>query len=642
MKLLFTALFATLPLGISSAVTLGNPGTGLFLLTGDNNLIAMTDSAPAAFSPPIPLSGVTVGETLVAIDVRPQNQQLYALGINSTLNTFQLYHVSPESGAVVAVGLAQSLTADTGAAVPVAATRYGIDFSPNADRLRVVNSNGLSFRFNPNTGVLIDGNAVNAGTNPDGAVSGLTTTVDEVAYTNNDPFATVTTLYTIDAATNALYIQNPPNNGTQVSKVGVTVAGGPVDFSAVRGFDIAPGVNVITSNLPASGSAYAALDFFGITALYKINLSSGAATYLSVPAGFSITSLAVRTQIPVAVGLNSGADSLVLFRTDTPGTITTLPASAINAGETLTAIDFRPATGQLMGLGVNATANTASLYILDPKSGGATAVGSPGSIAFTTDGVVPIDLPDPATTGYGFDFNPMVDRIRVVVGNGLSFRVNPNTGAPVDGNLGGASAITGTNPDGAINGATTKVSAAAYTNAYPNLTGVTTLYTLDEATNSLFIQNPPNTGTQTNQKTITLNGSPLDFTAANGFDITADGATVATSNALSPGYGWAALTVGGTTRLYRIQLSTGKATLQGQIGIGSALAGFTLACEPGAGFLPMTLPAVIGTIYRIESSENLVDWQPVPVPVKAAQTSVTVPVPLSPAQPKCFWRAVSP
>lgn len=633
MRLLFTSLLATLPLGISSAATLGNPGTGLILLTGDNNLITMTDSAPAAFSPPVPLSGIVAGDSLVAIDVRPQNQQLYALGINTSANTFQLYHVSPESGVVAVVGPAQSLTSDGATIIPVAAARYGIDFNPTADRLRVVNSNGLNFRMNPNTGGPIDGNAGIAGTNPDGAINGATTTLDEVAYINNDPFATLTTLYTIDAATNSLYLQNPPNNGTQTSPVGVTVAGGPVDFSGVKGFDIAG------SNLPADSFAYAALDFSGITALYKIGLTTGAATYLSIPAGFSITSLAVRTQIPVAVGLNAGTGSLVLFSTDTPGTVITLAPTVITAGETLVGIDFRPATGQLMGLGVNAAANTATLYLLDPKTGGASAIGTPGNISFTSDGIAQTDFPDPATTGYGFDVNPTVDRVRVVAGNGVSFRVNPNTGAPIDGNV----AISGTNPDGAINGATIAVTAAAYTNSYHIVTGgVTTLYTLDDATNSLFIQNPPNNGTQTNQKVITVNGSPLDFTAANGFDITADGATVATSNATSPGYGWAALTVGGTTRLYRIQLSTGKAVLHGQIGSGSALAGFTLACEPGDGFLPMTWPSVISTTYRIETSENLVDWQPVPIPAKAAQTTSTVSVPYSPDEAECFWRAVSP
>ena len=62
--------------------------------------------------------------------------------------------------------------------------------------------------------------------------------------------------------------------------------------------------------------------------------------------------------------------------------------------------------------------------------------------------------------------------------------------------------LLGINPDGAINGlpmGSTGVSAAAYTNSFgqPLIGGVTTLYTLDAASNMLFIQNPPNAGTQT-------------------------------------------------------------------------------------------------------------------------------------------------
>src|SRR6185436_9082320 len=109
----------------------------------------------------------------------------------------------------------------------------------------------------------------------------------------------------------------------------------------------------------------------------------------------------------------------------------------------------------------------------------------------------PIDLPG-ASVGYGFDFNPAVDRIRVVTDTGLNFRLNPNTGAPVDGDLGGAAgSVAGVNPDGLLNGLATGAPSAAYTNSYGQslVGGVTTLYLLDSTTGSLLIQNPPNAGT---------------------------------------------------------------------------------------------------------------------------------------------------
>src|SRR6185295_7279613 len=106
-------------------------------------------------------------------------------------------------------------------------------------------------------------------------------------------------------------------------------------------------------------------------------------------------------------------------------------------------------------------------------------------------------LPDPATVGYGFDFNPAADRLRVVAGS-LNFRVNPNTGAGVDGDNTGLTSgtVNGTNPDGATSVGASAVDAAAYTSNQANTT-VTTLYTLDAGGNRLFIQNPANSGAQT-------------------------------------------------------------------------------------------------------------------------------------------------
>ncbi len=53
------------------------------------------------------------------------------------------------------------------------------------------------------------------------------------------------------------------------------------------------------------------------------------------------------------------------------------------------------------------------------------------------------------------------------------------------------------------------MTAAAYTNSFgQSLTGgVTTQYVIDAASNSLFIQNPPNNGTLTAAQTITVEWS---------------------------------------------------------------------------------------------------------------------------------------
>src|SRR5262245_41678570 len=73
----------------------------------------------------------------------------------------------------------------------------------------------------------------------------------------------------------------------------------------------------------------------------------------------------------------------------------------LTVNEKLVDIDVRPQNGLLYGLGVNATTDTGTLYLINPQNGTATPIGAAGQIALV-DGVGnPIDFPDPATVGYG-------------------------------------------------------------------------------------------------------------------------------------------------------------------------------------------------------------------------------------------------
>ncbi len=97
----------------------------------------------------------------------------------------------------------------------------------------------------------------------------------------------------------------------------------------------------------------------------------------------------------------------------------------------------------------------------------------------------------PPLTGtvFGFDFNPVVDRMRVVSDAEQNLRLNPNTGgvAGVDTNLAYA-------PGDLHAGANPTVTASAYTNNIVGA-GVTTLYGIDVGLDVLIRQNPPNGGT---------------------------------------------------------------------------------------------------------------------------------------------------
>lgn len=567
-----------------------------FALSG-TNLMAFDTANPTATTTTA-ISGITMGEVLVGIDFRPQNGFLYGLGVNAMTDTATLYSISTRTGFATAIGTPGQITFVDSMMMTVdlpdpTMQGYGVDFNPAADRFRVV-AGSLNFRVNPNTGAPIDGDAGAMGINTDASltVMGSPALSDAAAYTNNVQVTAAgpqTTQYVLDAATNELRIQNPPNNGTQTTVATVMLNGMMLDFDDVNGFDIPAGVNTMTSGTAVTtGSAFAILTVGTTTGLYSINLVTGAATMLgTVGTGTSpVSGLAVQNDVggSPSIGLSADGTMLVRFNTAMPGTSLTATISGVDTNETLVAIDYRPATGQLYGLGVNAAMDTATLYLIDPQTTAttatATAVGTIGQIAFVQgDGTTNVDLPE-ASAGYGMDFNPTVDRIRIVTGTGLNFRINPLNGLPLDGNLNTGLNVTGINTDAAITGGgITGIVATAYTNSFgQSLTGgVTSQYGLDAATNSLAIQNPPNSGMQTNVKTVTLNGAPLDFTAVSGFDISG-GVRVTTSGTVASGFGIAVLTVSGTSNLYTIDLSTGEATL---IGAAPApLAGLALGDTP--------------------------------------------------------------
>lgn len=534
-------------------------------LLSNNQLAAFPMAFPTGFEPPVDIAGVLAGDTLVSIDRRPQNGFLYGLGYNAAAGTVQLYSLSSNTAVATPIGTTGRFVDADGETVRIGAddsTVFGIDFNPTVDRVRVINSAGQNFRMNPNSGAFIDGAPTTAGTQMDGPVNGPTMSLNETAYTNSAPSVTVTTQYGVDATIDALCIQNPPNAGTQTMCQPLSV---PVE--TVQGFDIPPSVRVTTSNSPATGLGVAVVRASGRTQdeLVMVDLSDGTVTTAGPINAIGVVGIALQqpAAIPI-VALSSDGTQLYRLLSTTPGTVTTVDIDGVTSGETLVGIDFRPQTGQLFGFGVNSDNDNGTVYLLDPQTGDATVVGdTSGMIAFVDDTGAPVDLPPPSA-GYGFDFNPTVDRIRLITGSGLNMRLNPNNGAPVDGNLNNtASPPDGINPDGPLNQlptGSTGATAAAYTNSFGQslMGGVTTQYALDPASNMLFIQNPPNAGTLTMGQAITVSGNTLDFSEASGFDIPSN-VQVTTSASPATGLAYAALTVGSSTRLYSIQLSNGRA-----------------------------------------------------------------------------------
>ena len=447
------------------------PDQLFFGLSANNQLVKYNANASQTAISTVAITGLQPSESMLAIDFRPATGQLYGVGTSS-----RVYVINPLTGVARAVG-----APFTPALIGVVAS---FDFNPTVDRIRVVTNVGENIRLNPETGALA---ATDGNINPAAKIIG-------VAYNNNYSGAATTTLYDIDG--NNFFMQNPPNNGVLVT-VGSL---GLVADNTGADFDISPDNTVAIGPMTVGG----------VNSLYQYNLTTGAVTNL----GKLVTpliSLAIPTD-PVAYSTDA-ANNLVVFNFLNPGTPITKPITGLQPGESVLGLDMRPATGQLYALG-----STSRVYAINMSNGAATAM---NATPFT---------PALSGTNFGFDFNPTVDRIRVVSNTGQNLRLDPNTGlvAAIDGN---------------INPGTPAISGSAYTNNFGGAT-TTTLYALDATTDRLYMQNPPNAGTLVDVGPLGIN-----ITADNGFDI---GGTSNTAYAL--------VTIATFSKVVSINLATGAVT----------------------------------------------------------------------------------
>jgi len=292
------------------------------------------------------------------------------------------------------------------------------------------------------------------------------------------------------------------------------------------------------------------------------NLLVGIACLVAL--GFSALPGTARAELLTGV---TTLNILETFDSATPGTINSaVSITGLAAGENILGIDFRPANGALYGLG-----STSRLYTINRTTGVATQLGSTG--AFTLSG-----------TAFGFDFNPVVDRIRVVGNTGQNLRLNP------DGTL--------TATDTALNyaagdsnaGTTARAVGAAYTNNFAGAS-TTTLYNIDSNLDILVTQGSVNgTPVSANSGQLFTVGA-LGFNTSDlvGFDVSSDS-----------GIAFASLTApaGNFSQLFTINLNTGSATFVGSIGGGVPLTSLAAVPEPGS------LGLVIAALMAVGIASN--------------------------------------
>lgn len=481
---------------------LGLPVADLVAVTQANALLRFNSGTPGTITSNTPITGLQVGETIRGIDFRPATGDLYAVG-----STSRLYTIDLMSGAATIVGTNPLTTT-------LAGTAFGVDFNPVPDRLRIVSDSGQNLRVNPaNAVTIVDGTLAYAAGDPN---AGATPSIVASAYTNSYPGTTTTTLYNLDSDLNILVSQNPPNAGT-LNTIGALGA----DISDQSSLAITP------DNVAFASSSN------GVTStLYSVNLSTGATgSPTTIGVAESVVAIAVVSPPINAYALTSQG-TIVGFNTASPSVPLSLRSVVLSLqeGTSLVAIDYRPATQELYGI-----SNGDALYIVDPSTG-------------STQPAIALTVP---LTGseFGVDFNPVVDRLRIVSNDEQNLRVNPADGAAlVDGSL----AYAAGDPNA---GADPTIVAAGYISNTVG-TATTRLYTIDAGLDILAIQNPPNNGTLT-----TVGALGVDTSNLVGLDVLDDGSNTAYASLTSP--------AGSTSELYTLDLGTGAATLIGTIAGGA-------------------------------------------------------------------------
>jgi hypothetical protein len=259
--------------------------TNVFAVTADHALIHFSPTDPVTLHHRLPLTGLAAGESLLGIDYRVARGVLYALGSSG-----QLYTVNTTSGALTAVG-------DGKLPVALPAGKYGFDFNPAADRIRVV-SGSFNLRLHPDTGAAVDSAADKEGFQADGTLryaegdahAGQAPDIVAAGYTYNAENEKLTTNYALDAKHGTLVIQGSiegkqpvvsPNTGTLKTIGGLGL--GPLRDAH---FDISDITNTAPAAIPSES---------GVTQLYRVDLKTGKAALIGpVGDGAALLGMAIQ------------------------------------------------------------------------------------------------------------------------------------------------------------------------------------------------------------------------------------------------------------------------------------------------------------------------------------------------------------
>jgi Domain of unknown function (DUF4394) len=236
-------------------------------------------------------------------------------------------------------------------------------------------------------------------------------------------------------------------------------------------------------------------------------------------------------------------DELLRFECDDRGRIRERTAiGGLGPSEDVVGIDFRISDFALYALIRDAGTATGRIATIDLSTGATTTT--------CTDG--PLGGAD--ADSFGVDFNPVVDRLRVVNDTNQNFRFNPGAagcGRLEDGALAYAAGDRNAGSDPGVTAVGFLNSVRPSPRTSPPALG-TTLYDIDVSRHVLAIQNPPNDGTLNSVGRLRT-----DVRAPSGFDIACQDNTAFAALKRSDERG---------SRLFEVDLRDGDVDSEGRIG----------------------------------------------------------------------------
>lgn len=262
----------------------------LFAVTDDAHLVTFDSADPGNFLSNVPITGLAVGEDIVALDLRPESGELYVF-----TESDRLFKIDAVTG--------------TAALTPnddfyPSGTAIGFDFDPVTDRLHLITSIDEHLEF------AVDGaddamslpalsyaaGDVNFGANP---------SVASIAFTNNYARATSTQLFGIDHATDSL--------------VSIDRISGKIETIGALGFNLIAGSFDITG----STSGYLVSTTAGVSQAFHVDLETGNATLVG---SFSLGAIMVGMTAAPAANLVS-VNGLTASYTELDGDVVTIKIS---------------------------------------------------------------------------------------------------------------------------------------------------------------------------------------------------------------------------------------------------------------------------------------------------------------------------